>query len=654
MNGHGTARSELLEPALRPLRLGTLAPRGWLAGQLRIQAEGLSGNLDLFWPDVASSRWFGGTAEAWERAPYWLDGVVPLSFLLPGSALAQRVKEKVAFVVEHQQEDGWLGPRQMVVHAGAAAAPRYDLWAQFLALKALVQYHDATGDTAVARAVERNLRCIAALLDRQTLHDWGQARWFEALIAVQWLYERSGEHWLLDLAETLSAQGFDWSGFFERWPFREPPHRGRWTFASHVVNNAMAIKAPGLRWRHSADARDRAAVYAMIEALDRSHGMATGMFTGDECLAGRDPTRGTELCAVLEYQYSLEVLVGLFGDPRLADRLERIAFNAMPATFDPGMWAHQYDQQANQVECSVRGDRAWGTNGPESNVFGLAPNYGCCTANLSQGWPKLAAHLWMAVPGPAGGVDGLACCVYAPCELAATVRGVPVAVVTDTEYPFRDRVRIAVTVQEPVRFRLRLRIPAWCGDATIAVAGGPGTGGAGTGGTLHPASGSFCTVDREWRGTTELALHLPARAELHTGFRGAVAVVRGPLVYALPIGESWRRVNADKPHRELPHGDWEVLPTTPWNYALDVSPQTIEDDVRFEERPIGELPFSPEGAPTVARVRGRRVPGWQMEGGSAGTAPEGPVATREPLEDLAMVPYGCTSLRMTELPLLRR
>jgi hypothetical protein len=43
-----------------------------------------------------------------------------------------------------------------------------------------------------------------------------------------------------------------------------------------------------------------------------------------------------------------------------------------------------------------------------------------------------------------------------------------------------------------------------------------------------------------------------------------------------------------------------------------------------------------------------------MEGGSAGTAPEGPVATREPLEDLAMVPYGCTSLRMTELPLLRR
>ena len=305
----GRPSMSLQEPAFRPLPLGTLRPRGWLARQLEIQASGLSGNLDLFWPDIASSQWFGGTSEAWERAPYWLDGVVPLAFLLPDSALRGRVREKVDYVIAHQHEDGWLGPREMVTHSGAAAGPLYDLWAQFLALKVLVQYHDATGDDRALSAVERNLRCIAATIDRRSLHNWGQFRWFEALIAIQWLYERSGDRWLLDLAETLAAQGFDWGGFFQRWPFADPPAKGRWTFASHVVNNAMAVKAHGLKWRHSADARDRGAAYDMIERLDRRHGMVTGMFSGDECLAGRSPTRGTELCAVLEYAFSLEVLM---------------------------------------------------------------------------------------------------------------------------------------------------------------------------------------------------------------------------------------------------------------------------------------------------------------------------------------------------------
>jgi len=119
------------------------------------------------------------------------------------------------------------------------------------------------------------------------------------------------------------------------------------------------------------------------------------VFTGDECLAGTRPTHGTELCAVVELAFSLETLIWTLGDPVFADQLERVIFNALPATFTADMWAHQYDQQVNQVMCSAREDRIWNTNGPESNLFGLEPNYGCCTANFSQGWPKFAHHLWM-------------------------------------------------------------------------------------------------------------------------------------------------------------------------------------------------------------------------------------------------------------------
>ena len=643
---HTVRADALLEPALRPLRLGTLVPEGWLERQLTTQAAGLSGNLDLLWPDVASSQWFGGGAEAWERAPYWLDGAIPLAFLLPDSPFRARVRARVEFVLEHQHEDGWLGPYDMVAYAGAAANPMYDIWAQFLALKALVQYHDATGDERAVTAVERNLGCIAKRIDRQPLHSWGQFRWFEALIALQWLYERSGEKWLLELAETLAGQGFDYSGFLERWPFAEPPTKGRWTFASHVVNNAMAVKAHGLYWRHTARARDRAFAYDMIERLERCHGMVTGMFSGDECLAGRSPTRGTELCAVLEYQYSLEVLVGLFGDPAFADRLERVAYNAMPATFSPDMWSHQYDQQVNQIECSVREGRSWGTNGPASNIFGLEPGYGCCTANLSQGWPKLAAHLWMRVPDTGSGPEGLAAVVWAPCRLETSIGGAALSVRTETEYPFRDSIRVLVNAEKPVRFPLLLRIPAWAEGAEVRV-----------GASREPVvarAGAFCRVEREWRGGTELSLRLPMRPRLRAGFRGAVAVERGPLVYSLRIGEQWKRIDADAAHRELPHGDWEIYPTTSWNYALDVSPETVEADTSFEERPVGELPFSPDGAPVLARVRGRRVPGWGAVNGSAADVPEGPVASTEAAETLTLIPYGCTNLRMTEMPLLAR
>ena len=49
-------------------------------------------------------------------------------------------------------------------------------------------------------------------------------------------------------------------------------------------------------------------------------------------------------------------------------------------TFTPDMWTQQYDQQANQVVCNVA-EKDW-FNRPDTNVFGLAPNFGCYTANM--------------------------------------------------------------------------------------------------------------------------------------------------------------------------------------------------------------------------------------------------------------------------------
>ena len=639
----GGAAGDLAEPAFRPLRLGEIRPAGWLARQLRIQADGLSGHLDEFWPDVGQSQWFGGTAEGWERAPYWLDGAIPLAWLLDDGPLKRRISGYLDFIVTHQRPDGWFSP-----YPENASTKRYDMWAILLADKVLAQYHDATGDARVLDALVKSLRAMSLGLERTPLYDWGKFRWYEGLVSIFHAYEHTREPWLLDLARTLRTQGTDFESLFAGDDITIPtPRRGLWKWTKHVVNTAMATKAPALSWRLDPREAHAASAARMFEILDRWHGQVTGMFSGDECLAGRNPVQGTELCAVVELMYSLEHLFSVFGDPRFADRLERVAFNALPAAIAPDMWSHQYDQQVNQPQCTINPEHGWSTNGPESNLFGLEPNYGCCTSNMHQGWPKFVSHLWMKTPD-----EGIAAASYAPCAIATRLHDAPVSIAVDTDYPFRETVRITVTPSRSMRFPLVLRVPAWADGATVRI---------GSEALQGMRAGALHRLERTWNGPTVLSLRFPMRPAISVRYNDAVAVERGPLVYSLRIGEQWTRVNADKPHRELPHGDFEVRPTTPWNYGLVVNDRDPGASLRFEERPVGERPFSPDGAGVVATARGRRISRWKIVNGWAGELSPADVAQADPnavqwdqpVETITLIPYGCTNIRITEFPKVR-
>jgi DUF1680 family protein len=624
-------RQPLVKGSFYPLPLTSIRPKGWLLKQLEIQANGLSGHLDEFWPDVGSeSGWLGGNGESWERGPYFLDGLVPLAYLVKDQRLSAKSTKWVNWTLEHQQANGMIGP-----------AKNDDWWPRMVMLKVLTQYQEATADPRVIPLMQKYFAYQLSELPNRPLRDWGKYRWQDEVASVVWLYNRTGDQNLLHLAETLHRQGYDWKGQFANFAYTHKMtaqelglHAGSPSpdiaMQTHGVNNAMALKSSALWWLVSGDESYRAGVSQQLAALDMYHGLPNGMFSADEHLAGTNPSQGTELCTVVENMFSLEHAMAVLGDPALGDRLEKIAYNALPGTFRDDMWSHQYDQQPNQIECSVS-QRPWTSNGPESNLYGLEPNFGCCTANMHQGWPKLTSHLWMA-----GANGGVAAVVYAPCELKTKIRNVPVTIEEQTAYPFDGNILLLVQPQAGVRFPLTLRVPGWAEKPSIRVNSKP---------VESVRAGSFAVIDREWKSSDRVELQFPMRPTVSRSYHNAVVIERGPVVYSLDISTEWRKLKS----RGMT-ADWEAYPQSAWNYALDINEHTVGAAPEIKGFGSDQGVFTAEGAPIKIEVQGRKLPEWKAEDGCAGELPHSPVPSDQPRETLRLVPYGAAKLRITAFP----
>ena len=642
----------LLRNAYIKLPLGVVKPSGWLKSQLEAQAASLTGNIEDFWPDLVNSAWNGGDGEAWERGPYYLDGLVPLAYLLDDENLIKKSNIWIEKIIASSSDTGWYGPSK-----------NKDRWPLAITNKVLMQYYEATGDKRAIDVLTKYFRYLHDSPPDWPDKEWRGVRAMENAVTGYWLYRQTSEPWILETIESIHKNSSDWTTYYEKFPWdsaasaekKIPLNWGADGLTAHVVNNAMAIKYPGLWYQQSMDVRYKKAVYSGIEKYDINHGQAGGRFSGDEHLSGKSPDRGTELCSVVEYMFSLEELYAIFGDNSLADRLELLTYNALPGTTTPDMWSHQYDQQSNQVLVSgVKRD--WSTNGDYSNIYGLMPNFACCLANMHQGWPKFVESMWMATND-----NGLALVTYGPSVVKAKVgNGKMVTITEETNYPFNGSVKLTITTEKAVRFPIYLRIPGWADSVTIMF----------NSKTVKVKGGSNYKIKRRWQNGDQITLEIPMEIRVEKRYNNSLSLLRGPLYFSLRIDKEYKNVKINYDNFGYKgSADWEIYPMSAWNYGLLIDKENITRGLKLTENPVGKFPFSDKGdmiwsadsgkyfaatqdAPVVITARGIKIPEWTMKNNSADIPPFSPVKPEGDPEIITLVPYGCARLRITEFPVM--
>ncbi|MBE6686583.1 MAG: hypothetical protein E7591_05055 [Ruminococcaceae bacterium] len=620
------------------LTTNEIEAKGWVLEQLKIQAKGLSGNLHKVWPDVRDSQWIGGDKEGWERVPYWLDGFIPLAYLLNDEELKATAKKYVDAIISKQEHDpetpyhdGWICPYNSILEFDT-----FDEWAVLLICKAFIVYYDCSGDERIPDVIYKILKNLKFRLEHTSLKSWGSFRWFEGLISVYWMYDRCREDWLIELCRLLEIQGADYHKIFDHWKDQERHYRS-WRLHTHVVNLAMALKSDALAARFLNDEYDQNIdpdefAEHMLSTLHKYHGTCYGYFTGDECISGDSPIQGTELCGVVEAMYSYEWLYAVTGREKWVDRLEALAFNALPAGTSDDMWVRQYDQMSNQVACprfpGPHYETHFCTNGNDGNMFGLEPNYGCCTANFNQGWPKLVLSSFMR------NENALCSVAHVPAKATVDMKGAKVEVELITMYPFRNKLTYVIKTDKPVEFDFEFIIPSTVNSATV---------------NGKKADAGKFVVSKLWEGETTIEVVLDEKTEFIARPNNMFALRHGALLYSLPIKEEWTKMEYTEEgiERKFPYCDYQVMPKSDWNYAYSNA------DVTFEDVEDYDIPFSSKNPPKVAYANMHKINwGWdeRFEGFLCRSEPleRAPISETEKIK---LLPYGCPKLRMTEMPL---
>lgn len=628
-------KKPLLPQQFIKLPSGSIKPGGWLLTQLQLQKDGLNGHLGEIsaWLQKEDNAWLtAGGKWGWEEVPYWLRGYAGLAYLMEDEKMLDEAKVWIEAILKSQREDGNFGPYTEVNGS-------QDFWPNMVALWILQSYYEYTNDARVIDFMTRYFHFQLNVPDEHFLKSyWENSRGGDNLWSVVWLYNRTGDSKLLELADKIHRNTADWT------KSTELPN---W----HNVNVAQGCREPATYYLFNGDRRFLEASYNVQSLVRRTFGQVPGgMFGADENarMGFFDPRQGTETCGFAEQMASDEIMLLITGDPYWAENCEDIAFNSYPAAFMPDYKSLRYITSPNMVISDSENHKPGIDNaGPflAMNPFSSR----CCQHNHGFAWPYYAEHLMLATPD-----NGAAAVLFNTCEAHMKVaEGKEIVIREKTDYPFDTRISFMVdTNDESVKFPFYIRIPKWTKNATCEVNGQKIV--------VEPESGSYLCIDREWNDGDSVVMNFPMEISYRTWQvnKNSVSVDYGPLTLSLRIAEKYVEKNSTETaifdsqwQKDADASRWpsyEIYPDSPWNYALQV------ESVKLKERnPLKHdvNPFTQDNVPLVFEASGRLVPDWKVdEYKLCGVLPYENVMKSEEVEKLELIPMGAARLRIASFP----
>lgn len=664
-------RKPLTSSVLIKLPVGAVTPRNWLKEILQRQANGLMGNLDEIsaWLQEEDNAWLAKDGEGswgWEEVPYWLKGYGNTAYILGDQEMINNTKKWIEAALASQRPNGNFGPKSF------GEDGTQDFWANMIMLYCLQSYYEYSHDQRVLDLMSNYFKYQLSVPDDEFLsksHYWQRIRGGDNLHSVVWLYNRTGDEYLLDLMEKIHRNTANWEKRdntleeINNWKekregMKEWPDWYSNLVDWHNVNVAQAFREPAQYYQLSHDQKDLEATYEDFKIIREHFGQVPGgMYGADENARPgyNDPRQGIETCGVVEQMNSNENLLRITGDIFWADHTEDVTFNTLPATMMPDLKSLRYITSPNMVLNDDQNHRPGIMNGGPFLMMNPFSSR-CCQHNHGQGWPYLIENLWMATPD-----NGLAAVIYAPSEVHAKVAdGKEIKINSVTNYPFEEDLRFTLTTKEDVvQFPLYLRVPSWTKSPSVSINGEKIE--------AVPEAGKYIKIDRDWKNNDVITLTLPKELKLRTWEKNhnSVSVDYGPLTFSLKIGEDYVKKESDKTaigdskwQEGVDKENWpsyEIHPTTPWNYGLVLNKENPEASFSIEKRdwPENNYPFTPENAPIIIKAKAKRIPQWTIDRyGLAGELQDSPVKTLEETETIELIPMGAARLRISSFPVV--